>query len=282
VPGATLALAALIAAAAATPADRFDDVTTPFVTRRAGEILVSVALNGGGPYWFLIDTGSSHSVIAADLVSRVGAVPAARTTVASPAGRETRLVVRIDRLVIGGQPSANVLASAVMRTALDPQGRIDGLLGQDVLAALRYTIDFRHRRIDWHRDRPRTMAAGETLRMSLKEGRFVLDLPQADGALRLVPDSGSQGLVLIADPTRPLPSFSPRPGVVELSTLTNRRAVRPIALEALQIGTRTLRDVPGVLVPRDPDAPDDDGLLPLHIFESVTFDGPAGTLTVRH
>jgi hypothetical protein len=47
------------------------------------------------------------------------------------------------------------------------------------------------------------------------------------------------------------------------------------------VGTANLTDVPAVLVKRDDDdASLGDGLLPLAMFERVTFDGPGRLLTV--
>ena len=53
-------------------------------------------------------------------------------------------------------------------------------------------------------------------------------------------------------------------------------------LRTLRLGTLTLKDYPVAVVPRDPDdAVEGDGLLPLHLFASVTFNARESYLIVR-
>ena len=63
-----------------------------------------------------------------------------------------------------------------------------------MLAALRYTIDFKRRVIEWHDQAP--PRRGLVLKLAFEDGRFLVSLPQDHVTLRLVPDSGAGGLVL--------------------------------------------------------------------------------------
>jgi predicted aspartyl protease len=66
---------------------------------------------------------------------------------------------------------------------------------------------------------------------------------------------------------------------VELTTAHASRPARHVRLRELRVGDRTMRDVPAVTIERaDPRPAKVDGLLPLHLFERVTFDGPARLL----
>jgi hypothetical protein len=91
----------------------------------------------------------------------------------------------------------------------------------------------------------------------------------------MVPDSGAGGLVLFG---QPVPA-SETERTVEVSTAGGVRSAREVRLPELRIGDRTLRDVVAVRVERaDRQPAEGDGLLPLHLFERVTFDGPGRRL----
>ena len=250
---------------------------TPFQLAQPGGIAVPAMLNGAGPFLLLLDTGSSHSAISEDLARTLGAPTVARTVVTSPLGEDTRTVVRIDLVELGPVIAAGVLPSVLRQKAIDATGRIQGVIGQDVLALRRYTIDFRLRRVVWHRD-PVELRGRPAFGLEFEEGRFLVTLPQSGSTLRLVPDSGAEGLVLFhtasQDVHRPLLSLMGRGGA-ELATLTERRNVRQVTLREFRIGPVTLQEMPAALVEvQEADRSAGDGLLPLHIFEHVTFDGP--------
>jgi predicted aspartyl protease len=277
--GAVLALAAAIAAVPAAGSSDAGGTSTRFTTRRAGEVVVPVMVNGTGPFPFFLDTGSSHSAISDVLSQRIGAPTVARTIVSTAAGSEIRPVVSVGTVAIGHSSRTNVLASVVKRGALDAAGAIDGILGQDVLGGLRYTIDFRQQVIEWHADASPVEGADE-LCLSTAGGRFVVSLPQRGSSLLMIPDSGAQGLVLFDRRNGARLPLSLMPGSTELATLTGRRHAQRVALPALRVGSRTLHDVPAVLVPSADDTVDVDGLLPLHLLGRVTFDGPGRRLIV--
>jgi hypothetical protein len=241
-----------------------------------------VTVNGAGPFQFLLDTGSSHTVISTTLAETLGASPVAKTVVSSPIGAQLRPVVRLGRVELGPVVTDAVLSSVVDDVALCQHRSIQGLLGQDVLARDRYTIDFARRRVTW----PGTPLDGTginvTFRMKPSAGRYLVELPQHAAVLRLVPDSGAEGLVFFQGPS-PLPiAMTPRSARRELSTLTQRTNVEEMRVERLQIGPAIWRDLPAVLLNRRQlGASDGDGLLPLHMFPRVTLDGPGQLLIVE-
>ena len=162
---------------------------------------------------------------------------------------------------------------------LCPERKIQGLLGQDVLARGRFTIDYERRRITW-RDAPVDgFGAAVTFRMKPSAGRYLVELPQGDRLLRLVPDSGAEGLVLFQG-VRPIPvAVTARSATRELSTLTERANVEEISVDRLQLGRTIWRHLPAVLLSRRQlSSSDGDGLLPLHLFSRVTLDGPGQLL----
>ena len=72
----------------------------------------------------------------------------------------------------------------VPRDDLAIAGDIHGVLGQDVLAGLRYTIDYRNRRIVWHDREPEVSPSIAVLPMAFRNGLPFVDLPQIDHAWR--------------------------------------------------------------------------------------------------
>ena len=250
---------------------------TPFQLGDQGGVIVPVMVNGSGPFRMLIDTGATHSAITEVVAGAVNATTVARSTVITPAGETVRTIVSIERVVVGPVVARDVLPSIVESRAFDSEGRIHGLIGQDVLARLRYTIDFRKKVVEWHDASP--ARAGTRLPLAFEHGRFLVSLPQADSTLRLVPDSGAGGLVLFDARGRvPFKNEEPRP-TVALSTAQATRLGRYIRIRTLRVGDRTMRDVPAVNIERStPHPAEGDGLLPLHLFERVTFDGPARVL----
>jgi predicted aspartyl protease len=251
--------------------------TTPFQLGEQGGVIVRVMVNGHGPFRMLLDTGATHSAITAGVAARVNARPVAQATVTTPAGDTLRAIVAVDRIQFGHVTAENVLPSVVGARAFDPDGTIQGLIGQDVLAELRYTLDFRERRVEWHDEMP--LRRGTTLRLAFEHGRFLVSLPQDRSTIRLVPDSGAGGLVLFDAPGRTLLGIVETAATVELSTAHSMRTARHVRIRVLRLGDRTMRDVPAVAIDRDhPHPAEGDGLLPLHLFERVTFDGPARLL----
>src|SRR5262249_12897516 len=156
-----------------------------------GAIIVPVIVNGVGPVPFLVDTGSTSSVISEALAPTVGAGIVARTTLLSAAGQTAALVARIERLAIGEVSASGVLMTVVPAGALSApdiaaSGRpVQGVIGQDVLGGHRYTIDYRERLLLWHD--ADAAAPGRAARLDLEsvDDRFLVRLPQDRDVLRL-------------------------------------------------------------------------------------------------
>jgi predicted aspartyl protease len=240
-------------------------------------IVLAVTLNGRGSFRFLLDTGSTHTAVSAETATAIGAPVVARATMGSVAGSRDTLVVRIDSVQVGPIKATDLLAS-VVEIGMTGEG-IDGVLGQDALASVRYTIDYRQRRVAWWPDAALD-ARGSALSLEPSHGRFLVTLDQRQSRLRLVPDSGADSLLLF-DPDGTLP-VTRLPAPATLTTTSGATEVRLAKVRELSVGTLTLRDVPAVVADRDRSEPDEvDGLLPLHLFDRVTIDGPRQRMIVE-
>ena len=104
---AALLLFALPAAVAATTS------TTPFELLEDGSIVVPVTIGGTGPYRFVLDTGSSRTVISTRLSKTLRLPFIAKTVLVTPAGRDEAYIVRLTGLAVDGRPGINVSAAVM-------------------------------------------------------------------------------------------------------------------------------------------------------------------------
>jgi predicted aspartyl protease len=269
-----LCLAGWVSLLRAAPAEHTG--ITPFEQGHEG-IVLAVTLNGRGSFRFLLDTGSTHTAVSAETATAIGAPVVARATMGSAAGSRDTLVVRIDSVQLGPMEATDLLAS-VVEIEMAGDG-IDGVIGQDALASVRYTIDYRQRRVVWWPD-DALDARSTSLSLEPSHGRFLVTLDQRQSRLRLVPDSGADSMLLF-DPDVTLP-VTRLPASATLTTTSGATEVRLVKVRELSVGTLTLRDVPAVVADRDRSEPDEvDGLLPLHLFDRVTIDGPRQRMIVE-
>jgi predicted aspartyl protease len=255
---------------------------TPFEFGAHREPIVQVRINGQGPFPFVLDTGSTHSVIGDRLADILQLPVVAKAPMATAVGETMRPVVRLDRLGIGPIVSSDLLATAVDDATLDPDSAVMGIVGQDVLADLVYSLDFVAHQIEWDARTPSPSSHASTLTLRDVRGRFLAELPQQDSTLWLVPDSGAEALVLYERPAVQLPPLTRRQEVEWLSTLSAGQAVETARVNRLRVGRANLTDVPAVLVRRsDADPAFGDGLLPLAMFARVTLDGPRRRMIIE-
>jgi len=298
----TITIAAALVSTYATLAASPEARVVPFSSPEAGQIIVQVYVDGLGPRRFLLDTGSSRTAISERLAREAALPTVAQTTFVTPTGTSLRPMVRLTNLHVGSARVAAVLAPTLSEADVRRLGTdVVGLLGQDFLAQFHYTIDYLGSRLIWHDDdgfdvngvseatvRPQRGRVRLWLRPSA--GRFLVDLPQvhheARAAARFVPDSGSDGLVLFSrDRTNQFlaDTVAERGQLVSFAGLFGQRVARLVVLRHVQVGEATLRNLPAAVIvdaDRGPDAPED-GLLPLSLFASVTFNPRAGYLDVE-
>jgi len=252
-----------------------------------GAVVVPVLVDGSGPFRFLLDTGSSHSTIADTLASRLGFRAVAKAEVASAAGRVMRPVVRLDRISLGPAERDGILASVLPSAQLQALGaRVEGVLGQDFLSGLDYTLDYRGGRLSWDAG-PVIGTPGTRLALTPAGGRFLVELPQGRDhqAVRFVPDSGAASLVVFARSGRQRLTLQPLEGQARMSGLAGQRLVDRAVVPVLHVGDATLHNEPAVIVDWrthvDTVASEGDGLLPLHRFARVSFSARERCMVVQ-
>jgi predicted aspartyl protease len=253
--------------------------SVPLRMTGSGLVTVSVTINGGGPYTFVLDTGSNRTGVSAQLAARLTLPAVATTTVVSSTGTATGNVIRLDEIALGRVVRRDLL-TVVMPVDLTTVGlRADGVLGQDFLSDETYTIDYGRRRLVWDAVEPR----GTRLALKRDEGRWLVALPQdtrGSDVVWFVPDSGAQGLVVFDRGIRLPLRLTALPDVA-ISTAAGSATTRAALVRLLRVGPVELADQPAVVIDRRaPDGPAGDGLLPLCLFSTVTFNGKEGYLAV--
>jgi predicted aspartyl protease len=234
-----------------------------------------------GAYRFVIDTGSSRTVISSRLWKALRLPVLAKTEVVTPAGRDTAYVVRLAGLAIDGRPGVNLSAAVMPADRYAAGQQVDGLIGQDLLAGLVYTIDYDDRAIVWHGRGD--LLPGRRLPLTNRNNRLLVSLDQHDGdasPLSLVPDSGSDAFVLFAHAQGKLRLTLREVGV--LSSVSGSRLVRRVDVDKLVVGGATLHNPLAVIIDTGESVEMmGDGLLPLNVFSRVTFNVAEGYLIVQ-
>lgn len=259
------------ATVAASPPDE-----VPIEVEPNGLVSVKVRINNAGPFRLLLDTGSGMSSVSRKLVRTLQLTPVASADVVTPAGSREREVVRLDAMSVGSAAKAGLLAAVHDdRDFVSLGPGIDGIVGQNFLSEQHYEIDYRRKRLTWGGDAASESAAGATLPLKLENGRWLVGLPQdeAGRVLWLVPDSGAAALVLYDNGTAPALETRHHRCCAGVTTVNGRKPARLVLVNELKVGSLVIRNRKAVIVDR-PSAltSASDGLLPLSMFASVSFE----------
>lgn len=245
------------------------------------EVFAAVTIGGRGPFRFLVDTGSSHSSVNPGLARQLAAPRVAKTELSTATGRIWVPVVRLDDLAVDAVHVDDLLATEADVTALAGLADADGVLGLDLLARHSFMLDFRSGAFAWSAtadpgDRPVASLQLETSGLV-----WLAVIPRSGQALRLVPDSGANALVLFDRAGQRLPIFASQPRSADVHSVAGRRSGRLGVLRDPAFRAIGLGDVPVAVLDGAPvDAAHGDGLLPLQQFSRAAFDPHGGRLAL--
>ena len=131
---------------------QIDEFRADQTTDRVRRSTVPVFINGQGPLRFAVDTAASASVVAGDLVERLGIAPAGELDMHTVIGLERVPAVRARILSSGALSVGEARLAVGSRPGLIG---LDGLLGLDLLAEQRLIMRFRGQgRSSINRSRP--------------------------------------------------------------------------------------------------------------------------------
>lgn len=214
----------------------------------ANRLTVETFVDGRGPFAFLVDTGSTTSVISTELADQLGLARQESGRLHSIAGVQAVTLSRVSRLTVGKHERRDVAVAVLPRSQL----RMDGILGLEWLGSASLLLDFRRRR----------MVIGEALPIPDDQTVAVKSKVQRSGLVLIdaaIPrqrviafiDSGSttsagnQALMVAASRAKALIGGS---GPTELFSVTGQvLAGRSAVLSRLALGQMTLRNLTVVI-----------------------------------
>src|SRR5579863_2549518 len=167
------------------------------MTIEFGIPVVSVTINGRGPFRFFLDTGASVTVIDRSLAGELNLAHAGTIRVGDPASPQAIVadIVSIDHLTIGQAELSTVQALSWDRSSLIPSPDAPrGVLGMPLFANLLVTIDYPHGRA---RVATATLPAPNGVDLfgydQTLGGSFEVMVTVAGTSMKAVIDSGSGG-----------------------------------------------------------------------------------------
>ncbi|GAC1564967.1 MAG: hypothetical protein NVS3B17_21580 [Vulcanimicrobiaceae bacterium] len=207
--------------AAAVPAPAAASVTVP-ITLANNHIFVDVALDGRGPYHFVLDSGSPFGLLDRDVAAHLGLSVRASGTIGGVGDAALASGKTIVRSVsVGGRELTDrTFVVAPLRDVALAEGRpIDGVIGHDLFGDVVTTIDYARQTITLDDDFAAVVRGGASvLPMQQHAGLPQVACRVADVAGRCTVDTGSRLSVTVLAPfARAHPTIAPRertaPGV---------------------------------------------------------------------
>jgi len=152
-----------------------------------------VQIGPGGPYPFIIDTGSHRSIVATELAQRLSLAALPPVEIVSMAGRETVAAVHLDRIQFGSQVINDLPVLSIAHDALGGAG----LIGLDGLKNKRVTLDFKKRQLAIGKSGPSGSNAWDrntiVVQAKSKLGQLILVNSRIDGKkVNIILDTGAE------------------------------------------------------------------------------------------
>lgn len=173
------------------PGDEIDYLPDSWVDSY-GRPTAKVMINGQGPFQFMVDTGSTTTVIAQRHVATVGAPLVGLATVAGTTGVAEMPLARLDKVTCG------VVSREELRVAVLPDENlslVDGILGADVFAGRRLVFNIAERSVRVEPTR-RRQGINASSNMRVRNGLLAeIDGKVGDVNVKLMLDTGAQNCI---------------------------------------------------------------------------------------
>jgi hypothetical protein len=243
-------------------------------------MIVPVRVNGAGPFNFLLDTGSTRSVIDPELAQQLQAPVIGEAAITTVLHHRQDKLVQLQQLSLADSSVANLPAvvDKLTRQKILAPG-IRGVLGEEFLSKFDILIDFKQH---WLRfgDPPPT---GERCRIEMN-GEYhgspttnrlliAVELPEVDGRkFQLQLDTGAK-IPEIFPAGNGTSSFAP--WGASMATTSGSNGTTIFSNVTLKIGNTTIRDM-DIVQSRIAVAYDAAGLLPASLFHRIYISHSGG------
>ena len=246
--------------------------SVPLESFMAGLWTVRVELPDGGPRWrFLVDTGSTHTVVSPAAAHAAGVTVTPGTVLRTPGGLVAAGEADLPPFRLGGGLQPGLRVRVVPLADVGGDSRLDGILGMDALGGWPMVLDVAGARLEFGEGAPGGAGDGIPVPARVQDGRVVVEV-RVDGVRRtMVLDSGAS-MPVVFDATA---SGAP----AALGTAGGRQSARAARAE-LRVGDVVLGGVATLQVPPPQGRTGSDGLLPVALFSRVFIDPARGEVRV--
>jgi|SRR6187402_23954 len=241
-------------------------------------IVVPVTINGAGPFNFLLDTGSSDTVIERKLAEELRLPPAGNVILTTAQGEAVTPLARADSLSLAGA-TVRGLDVTVVNQYPNLLPKVRGSLGESFLRYFDLLIDNRRHLVQFELGPGALteMLTGEHLPLSLhgfhenqltRNRLVVVGHFHRNKDMKLQLDSGTPKAIMFSRLNR-FDLVSEEQRTHSVGGLLGGSFDADTQTVSLQLGGRTFENLP-VIVPTDKmPAMDIDGLLPTSLFRSI-------------
>jgi predicted aspartyl protease len=248
----------------ANPAPVFADMS--MLNVKPAPVFADVYIGASGPYRFLVDTGSQTSVIDPELAARLQLKPEFRIEIVTPQSTEivpgAKVNLRLNDRVL---PQTEFVFQDVTQARYGDSS-VQGVLGQNALAAFDFTLSPATGRLEDTSERP----AGDVVPFFEIEGRIAVKVRMGKENLILMLDSGATNVVLFRLPAAMAKVHSVP---TTLTTIEGARSVVPTCWSAdMFLGDHMRIGMLPAAIVQAVGGSQVEGLLPVSIFKKVHVD----------
>lgn len=264
------------------------DSSVKLRTVAGGYLLVPVTLNGAGPFEFLLDTGTTTTMIEPALARRLELPPGERESIANMTSENVGAWSRLNSLTIGSKTIVDADVLVVPLGAIEQlDARVRGVLGNDVLGRNSFLLSNAKERLVFDGDGSLSArVSGTHIPLHQTDGRLLVEaeIPGVRRPLSFVLDSGCDSVFLFEKAPGDLgTALGADRGVLTVHTATGVRGLQTGRLRGLRLAGGSLGSLQALIL-RDPVALEgraEDGLLPTSLFREVWFDHEGGFLILN-
>jgi hypothetical protein len=238
-------------------------------------VVVPAKVNGAGPFDFVLDTGTTTTLLDSDLARRLSLSALDRIQLHSVDGTQTAVRTSLSSLALASGSVKNIEALVVdLREAKTVDSRIAGVLGQNFLSRFNYLLDYRRRSLTLETaNEIRERVSGEVIPLQIRDQKILVQAETQPGGqekLLLWLDSAANQMVLFHRASAAM-NLRKQSSMSQLTTASSISTIDTGRLPFLKIGLQIFRDLAVSLPP--PAATDaqrsEDGLLPTTLFHSL-------------